>query len=107
MIIQPFLENSIKHGFKNIDNGFIKIDIQLKNETLKCTIDDNGIGRKASMKNNPQKNHNSLGMNITTERLQNLSIHNNANATVEIIDKYDGDMPLGTTVIINLPIEEA
>jgi len=107
MIIQPFLENSIKHGFKNIDNGFIKIEIQLKDETLTCTIDDNGIGREASMKNKSQKSHNSLGMNITAERLQNISIHNNATATVEIIDKYDGDKPLGTTVIINLPIEEA
>ncbi|NLU37336.1 MAG: histidine kinase [Bacteroidales bacterium] len=107
MIIQPFIENSIKHGFKNIDNGFIIIDFTISEETIRCTIDDNGIGRKASMINNIQKQHNSLGMSITNERLENISLYNKALATIKIIDKYDGDTSLGTTVIIDLPFEEA
>lgn len=106
MIIQPFIENSIKHGFKNTDNGLIKISFVIKDETIRCTVDDNGIGRKAAMDKNTKKDHNSLGMVVTSERLNNISLHNKRHVTFEIIDKYDGDIPLGTTVIIDLPFEE-
>ncbi len=76
MLIQPYIENSIKHGF--IENRFdYKIDIiitQLNENALKCEIIDNGIGRKNSMlkkeKNELQKDHISYGEKITKERLK-------------------------------------
>ena len=52
MIIQPFIENCIKHGFNNLieNNGFIKIEFIEENDVLKCFISDNGIGMKESKK---------------------------------------------------------
>ena len=46
-LIQPIVENSVKHGFidKN-GNGHLKIALEeIDNETLKCTVTDDGIGR--------------------------------------------------------------
>ncbi len=45
MLIQPFIENSLEHGFKNIDyTGDIKIELSKKDEFISCKIVDNGKG---------------------------------------------------------------
>lgn len=44
-IIQPLIENSIKHGFINIDSGgFIKVSAYLENEVVIIEVRDNGCG---------------------------------------------------------------
>src|SRR5690606_18921091 len=41
MIVQPFIENSIEHGFKNINyKGFLEIDIQERETQLYLRIKD-------------------------------------------------------------------
>lgn len=52
MLIQPFIENSIEHGFVGIDyKGQIKIQLKLINDKyLSCVIDDNGIGLQSIKK---------------------------------------------------------
>lgn len=45
MILQPFIENSIEHGFSNINYpGKIIISITEKKDYLEIIIDDNGLG---------------------------------------------------------------
>lgn len=45
MLIQPFIENSIEHGFKNIAyEGIITIQLTLQDKYILCCIEDNGIG---------------------------------------------------------------
>ena len=50
MLIQPFVENAILHGLMHKEGGgMIKIHLTDNgNNTLTCTITDNGIGRKAA-----------------------------------------------------------
>lgn len=44
-LIQPFVENSIKHGFINPDyQGKISITLTKEKKLVKCIIEDNGIG---------------------------------------------------------------
>lgn len=51
MLIQPFIENCIKHGFNGIDyKGEIAVKVSKVNEQLIFKISDNGIGRTASQK---------------------------------------------------------
>ncbi|CAL2083722.1 sensor histidine kinase [Tenacibaculum sp. 190524A05c] len=52
MLIQPFIENSIEHGFKGINyEGKVLIKLELLNEKyISCLIDDNGIGLKQTKK---------------------------------------------------------
>ena len=45
MLLQPFVENSIEHGFKNLDyHGKLNIVLALKGKFIHCTIEDNGNG---------------------------------------------------------------
>jgi LytS/YehU family sensor histidine kinase len=76
MLIQPYIENSIKHGFTEKRSDF-KIDIiftLIDEFTLKCEVIDNGIGREASQLNKKNdiklKGHVSYGEKITKERLR-------------------------------------
>lgn len=50
MIIQPFVENAIKHGIlASTNQGLIKINIAEQDDAIICLIQDNGIGRKESL----------------------------------------------------------
>ncbi len=86
MILQPYVENAIKHGLPTKKNqGILRLEISAEKDQLLCVIDDNGAGRQA--KNGNAQSHKSLGMEITNERVQ---IHNQLNdlgLDIKIIDK--------------------
>jgi len=69
-----------------------------------CTIDDNGIGRESSKQNGfkgAQSSHESKGIYLTQSRLNLDSLLNSRNTTVEIIDKRDeGGKAAGTKIIL-------
>ncbi|WP_408042751.1 sensor histidine kinase [Tenacibaculum litopenaei] len=50
MIIQPFVENAIKHGLLHKDRGLrrVKLCFQLKSDYFECSIEDNGVGLTAA-----------------------------------------------------------
>jgi len=123
MLIQPYVENAIIHGVipKEGENGKIEINIAQTETHIICTITDNGIGRKKSFEiksKSVHSPHESMGMKITSERLEVLNkIHPrlssakkkdgglDSNLSVNIIDMEDekGDA-LGTKVEIFIPI---
>ncbi|MFT6502979.1 MAG: ligand-binding sensor domain-containing protein/two-component sensor histidine kinase [Crocinitomicaceae bacterium] len=110
MVIQPFVENAILHGLvpKESDNLTLDIVFSLKNETeLLCTIKDNGVGRIASQKINEVKNLNkkSMGMQITTERLNLYYKDKRKLKMYTITDLHDENgVPSGTQVEITFPL---
>ncbi|SFC84088.1 Tetratricopeptide repeat-containing protein [Flexibacter flexilis DSM 6793] len=85
MMIQPFVENSIKHGLLH-KQGEKKIDIYFSldeaQETLLCKVQDNGIGRKksAEIKSKNEHKHVSFSTDSIQQRLellnQNLKLKN-------------------------------
>lgn len=65
MLLQPFLENAIEHGFKNIGyKGILQISF-FKKESLEIVIEDNGYASDNSAKNN----YPSRSTQITNDRL--------------------------------------
>ena len=110
MMIQPFVENAVKHGINNIKGkGKIEIEFSKKDDTLECTITDNGIGRSASIEINKQKtkNHKSTALMVTKERLDILNNGNGKYKSLEISDLLNGDgSPAGTKVVVRMPLEE-
>lgn len=100
-IIQPIVENSIKHGLipKNA-NGKILISIIKLNGNLIISVEDNGVGRKNSTKENNLFSKESMGIKITRERLTRLK---NKNSRLEITDLISNNIPAGTRVQIILP----
>jgi hypothetical protein len=108
MLIQPYVENAIWHGLMH-KKGESKIDIKLemKENILLCTIEDNGIGRKKSAEiKSLQHNeiHKSVGMSITRERLEIFNQMNHTNLSIRIIDLEDAHgNGTGTRVEVNIP----
>ena len=107
MLLQPFVENAIKHGLlhKKLDRKLL-ISFSKKDAQLRICIDDNGVGRKRSQELNDQlsKNHNSFSTKANKKRLDILQQYNK-NVTLQIIDKFSNQgEPLGTTVEILLLI---
>ena len=77
LILQPIVENSIKHGFNNINyKGLIKIKAKLWDEnTLYLSVVDNGKGSKASnmLVQANLKEHKSLGIEMVKNRIDLLN----------------------------------
>lgn len=72
MLIQPFVENSIKHGLLHKEgNKTVSINFTLDadEEFLICTVEDNGIGRKNQTIKSSML-HNSFSTNSVAQRLQ-------------------------------------
>lgn len=106
LLLQPFVENAIKHGFHGMKRqGLIKIQIQQKDEALKFILTDNGIGRKAAGLIPKSKNHESKGITLTKNRLELDARLDNRLAHFEIEDLYDiAGLALGTRVSFIIPL---
>jgi ligand-binding sensor domain-containing protein len=108
LMIQPFVENSIIHGLKELTYpGEINVGFKLLNDhLLECFIEDNGRGRAKAAQINAQKEnyHKSTALQVTQERLANLN-KDAKFVPFEIIDLKDDDgNPNGTKVIMRIVI---
>lgn len=108
MLVQPFVENAIKHGVMHLENrkGLIHLRFKLRENVLLCTVDDNGVGRKRSAQLNTamQKDHHSSGIDITLNRLRLAHKEENLDFFYEVHDKQNPNAePEGTTIIFSIP----
>lgn len=106
MILQPFVENAIWHGIsKKTTPVNILIQISKENSTLKCLIEDDGIGRKVSREIRQQfrPGHQSQGEKNTRERLALYDRKKNTASSWEIRDLVGKDgQAKGTQVILKI-----
>ncbi len=99
------MENAIWHGIMPKEaGGTLNVVVDKTDHSVRCTIDDNGIGRELSMRNSFKVEpsfHQSKGVRLTQTRLDLDNLLNERNAKVEIIDKKDeNEKSVGTTVIL-------
>ena len=110
LIIQPFIENSIRWGLQELDHKG-KIDIVAKKigkDYIQLSIIDNGIGRKKAgeIKSKYFEDHHSMGTEINNERLKLLSDIQKKQFSIKIIDLCDDHKnSIGTQVDVIMPIE--
>lgn len=98
MLLQPFIENSIEHGFKNMTSGGeIIIEFKKAENNLLIHIIDNGSGVDSTSKENK---HVSRATQITTDRLFLLNEIKKSNSTFTITE----NKPRGTKIEIILPL---
>ncbi len=112
MLIQPYIENSIIHGLvgKNHKDGVLKVTFtKLPKNALKCTVEDNGIGRELALelKKRSIKSYKSLGMEVTKERMNVISTMNQVKFEEHYTDlKDEFGKPTGTRVELIIPFEK-
>ncbi len=106
MILQPFVENAIKHGLLH-KQGMKELKILFSgDEELICTITDNGIGRKksAEIKTRQGDIHQSFATEATGKQIELLSEYHRQNFQFEIFDLEENGIATGTKVVLRMPM---
>jgi len=109
-IFQPYIENAINHGLMHRTiGGMLTISFAANNNLLKCSIEDNGVGRQRAkeIENRSLTGHTSLTEQITRERLALYNkIFKTFDFAIETTDITDADSNVcGTRVEIQLPLK--
>ena len=102
MVVQPFIENAIEHGIKEIDDvGLIKLSYKKDNNVLFVEVEDNGIG---ILKSKKRDGHNGFAVEAIKNRLKVIHRKENTNMRFDIIDKNTAESDRsGTIVRFTLP----
>ncbi|MFZ2205558.1 MAG: tetratricopeptide repeat protein [Minisyncoccia bacterium] len=107
MLMQPFIENSIEHGFRGRkQKGEIQISFYLIKNNLSVQIIDNGIGiEQAQQQKELHNSHKSMAMEITLERLKLLNKKKKKKLSFTMTDIGNKDKGhSGTEIIFSIPI---
>lgn len=103
MMIQPFVENAIKHGFaEGKQGGKLIVTFSEKNKLLEVQITDNGVGIDATMKSG-QPGHKSMALTIFSRRMQIYRKHSRKVPSPKINDRANSGEQ-GTRVELCLPV---
>lgn len=96
MLIQPFAENAIEHGFEKINyKGKLEINLTLQKNYLFCEIKDNGLG--INKKNNIEEH-----VSTSSKLIQDLLVK----MTKKKI-QISSSLGKGTTIKLNIPFKIA
>ncbi len=103
LIVQPYVENAILHGIRNKEgnDGMLTIEIKKVNDMIQYVITDNGIGREAALKIRQNKDSH-YGMQMSYDRIK--LFNKEEIASVHIKDLYNHNIPIGTSIEVNLNI---
>jgi ligand-binding sensor domain-containing protein len=109
MLIQPFVENSMRHGLRHKaeGKGNILIRFEVSGHQLVVTVEDNGIGRKkaAGYKTREHIEYQSKGMSLTADRIRVMNTKYDGGIRVDVTDlEDDRGRATGTRVTLNFPL---
>lgn len=108
MVLQPHIENAIRHGLKpkRKEKQILTLRFYNDSDFIYAEIDDNGIGRKESKlrsANNLLK-HTSQGESLSDSKLKIYNLHTGKNSSIDILDKFEGTISIGTLVKLRIQL---
>ena len=102
LLIQPFVENAIKHGVKDLDRqGIITLIVEDLGKFVKIIVQDNGHGIDFTRKENTH--HRSRAMEIVQKRLQMLRKRYKGLPEI-VFQSLSEENQNGTRVVVYLPV---
>lgn len=109
MILQPYVENSIRHGisYRKDKDGKIMINVRFENGRLICIVEDNGVGRLVAgqFKMRESFDRQSRGMSVTADRIEMMNKEARQKIELRVQDLIDqNNEPLGTRVTVSFPV---
>jgi len=113
MLIQPYIENALKHGLLHKKEGgkvLILLNDFPEKQIVTCVVQDNGIGRKRAEELSLKRNllHKSFASKATESRLNLLNYGRKTQIGILYEDLFDTDnLAIGTKVTISIPYSKA
>lgn len=107
MLVQPYVENAIWHGLRYMDRkGNLSVKYSLQEESMRITVEDDGIGRKRSLelKTENQKKNNSTGMSNIESRVSIINQMYNSKIEARVVDLPNNS---GTRIELVIPIKNS
>jgi anti-sigma regulatory factor (Ser/Thr protein kinase) len=109
LLLQPYVENCIRHGImhKKTGIGMVTIRFGVLEDYLVCEVIDNGIGREkaAEYKRNSFVTHQSKGTSLTGQRINLMNKKSQSDILLDISDIFDKDGNIaGTKVTVRVPL---
>jgi LytS/YehU family sensor histidine kinase len=93
MLLQPFVENAVRHGmrYKLDGSGNIEISFHLLDNQLHCYVEDNGPGREktAALRTYQHIEYQSRGMELTQKRIELLNKIYADKISIFVNDRHD------------------
>lgn len=109
MLMQPLIENAIKHGLKHKEaDGKLIIEVnEITAGELLIIVEDNGIGRKKSSEINKtvRKYHKSKASNIIKERIEIINNSSEGEISLTYTDLMENDLACGTRAELKLNLK--
>ena len=104
MLLQPFIENAIKHGLlhkegiKKLTIGFKKIS----SNRIECIIQDNGVGRKTASEITMHKTntHIPFSTKAIDQKVKLVNENSSKHLSIIIADVTENETIIGTKVMI-------
>ncbi len=107
LLVQPLVENSIKHGILPLESveGRVVIRIYEKSAHLLIEVRDNGVGLAKAMEGRAEETYESFAMTNIKRRIEQLSIILNKQITLDMNEvKEHGDARQWTVVTVSIPV---
>jgi ligand-binding sensor domain-containing protein/two-component sensor histidine kinase len=107
-IIQPLVENALRHGLMNSDrHGDLRVIFSKKDTQIICRVTDNGVGREEAAKIKKltkSKDQQSLGIAIIRKRIELLNTQEKKQISLIYTDlKNEDGVADGTEVVVSFP----
>lgn len=107
MLLQPFIENAIEHGFKDMqEQGLLRVEISQTPDALIFEVSDNGMGIERSKQLKQENNrHRSYALEIIRKRIEviNESLRTAISLSIEDLSQSP-EQRRGTRVKLYIPI---
>ncbi|MCP4440361.1 MAG: hypothetical protein GY810_15555 [Aureispira sp.] len=108
LIVQPFIENALVHGLLH-KKGLktLSITFEHSDDELKCTIIDNGVGRKRAQEIQERQGqlHESFALGAIKKRLEILGAALDVELGFVTTDLYENDAASGTRIEVVIPFK--
>lgn len=104
MLIQPFVENAVVHGVKDLPKGLISIKVRQVQNDLRITVTDNGRGIRHEVKGTPASRR-SFGSALVHQQINEYNKTHKHAIRLEIAeaDTQAVEFP-GTSVSLRIPV---
>jgi hypothetical protein len=107
MIVQPFIENAVKHGIPTLQHrkGVLTVQVTRNDHYIECMIEDNGPGIYSSRGQEHDSEYTSMGTGITSRRIEAINAIQKNKIQWRVTDKQQAGLPgSGTIIHLSFPI---